>query len=174
MHTRTLVAALACLALPMLATAQNAQLKLPSFADLKDKAIKSVDITIDSPALGVMGWLMSDHEDTAELKKTLTGLKSVQIRSYRFNSDFAYSRADVDAVRSQLSGPGWSPLIKVHDRPKEEDVDICIALNGKTVTGLAIIVTNRREFTILNIVGTVALDQVARLRETFGASGADM
>ena len=34
---------LACLALPPLAAAQDAQLKLPSFADLKDKAIKSVD-----------------------------------------------------------------------------------------------------------------------------------
>jgi hypothetical protein len=33
MHTRTLSAALACLVLPVLAAAQDAQLKLPSFAD---------------------------------------------------------------------------------------------------------------------------------------------
>jgi len=41
MHIRTLTAALACLMLPVLATAQDAQLKLPSFADLKDKALTS-------------------------------------------------------------------------------------------------------------------------------------
>jgi hypothetical protein len=175
MHTRTFAAALACLALPVLAAAQDAQLKLPSFADLKDKAVKSVDITIGSSVLGLMGWLMQgDDQETAELKKTLTGLKSVQIRSYQFTSDFAYSRADVDAVRSQLSGPGWSQLIKVRDQHKNEDVDIYIALDKQTVKGVAIIAANRREFTILNIAGTVALEQIARLRETFGAQGAGM
>ena len=30
------------------------------------------------------------------------------------------------------------------------------------------------EFTIVNIVGAVDLDQVARLRKTFGAVGSDM
>lgn len=175
MHTRTLATALACLALPVLAAAQDAQLKLPSFAHLKDKAAKSVDITIGSSVLGFMGWMMQgDDKDTVELKKTLTGLKSVQIRSYQFTSDFAYSRADVDAVRSQLSGPGWSQLIKVHDQHKSEDVDIYIALDKQTIRGLAIIAANRREFTILNIVGSVALEQVARLRETFGAQGSGM
>ena len=175
MHTRTLAAAFACLALPVLAAAQDAQLKLPSFSDLKDKAVKSVDITIGSSLLGFMGWMMDDHDkDSAELKKTITGLKSVQIRSYQFSSDFAYSRADVDAVRSQLSAPGWSQLIKVHDQHKNEDVDIYIALDKQTVKGLAIIAANRREFTFLNIVGAVALEQVAKLRETFGAQGAGM
>jgi Domain of unknown function (DUF4252) len=175
MHTRTLAAALACLVLPVLGAAQDAQLKLPSFADLKDKAVKSVDITIGSSVLGFMGWMMhGDDKDTVELRKTLTGLKSVQIRSYQFTSDFAYSRADVDAVRSQLSGPGWSQLLKVHDQHKSEDVDIYIALDKQTIRGLAIIAANRREFTILNIVGSVALEQVARLRETFGVPGAGM
>ena len=175
MHTRTLAAALACLVLPVLAAAQDAQLKLPSFADLKDKAAKSVDITIGSSLLGFMGWMMDDHDkDSAELKKTITGLKSVQIRSYQFTSDFAYSRADVDAVRAQLSGPGWSQLIKVHDQHKNEDVDIYIALDKQTVKGLAIIAANRREFTILNIAGSVAVEQIAKLRETFGAQGAGM
>jgi hypothetical protein len=175
MHTRTLAAALACLMLPVLAAAQDAQLKIPSFADLKDKAVKSVDITIGSSVLGFMGWMMDDHNtDSAELRKTITGLKSVQIRSYRFTSDFAYSRADVDAVRAQLSGPGWSQLIKVHDQHKNEDVDIYVALDKQTIKGLAIIAANRREFTILNIVGAVALEQVAKLRETFGVQGAGM
>ena len=175
MHTRILAATLACLALPVLAAAQDAQLKPPSFADLKDKAVKSVDITIGSSLLGFMGWMMDDHDkDSAELKKTITGLKSVQIRSYQFTSDFAYSRADVDAVRAQLSGPGWSQLIKVHDQHKNEDVDIYIALDKQTVKGLAIIAANRREFTILNIAGSVAVEQIAKLRETFGAQGAGM
>jgi hypothetical protein len=166
---------LACLGLPRLAGAQDAQLKLPAFADLKEKAINSVDLTLDSTTLGMMGWFMSDTDpDTAELKKTLHGVKSVQIRSYKFTSDFAYSRADVEAVRSQLTGPGWSRLVQVHDRDKNEGVDIYIAVADKIVKGFALIAADRREFTIVNIVGAVDLDQVARLRKTFGAVGSDM
>jgi Domain of unknown function (DUF4252) len=166
---------LACLALPGLAAAQDAQLKLPAYADLKEKAIKSVDLTIDATTLGMMGWFMSDTDpDTAELKKTLHGVKSVQIRSYKFTSDFAYSQADVEAVRSQLTGPGWSQLVQVHDRDKNEGVDIYIAVADKIVKGFALIAADRREFTIVNIVGAVDLDQVARLRKTFGAVGSDM
>jgi len=178
--TRTFTTALACLglaclALPPLAGAQDAQLKLPAFADLKEKALESVDLTFDATTLGMMGWFMSDTDpDTAELKKTLRGLKSVQIRSYKFTSDFAYSRADVEAVRSQLTGPGWSQLVQVHDRDKQEGVDIYIAVADKTVKGFALIAADRREFTIVNIVGAVDLDQVARLRKTFGAVGSDM
>jgi hypothetical protein len=165
----------ACLVLPGLAGAQDAQLKLPAFADLKEKAIKSVDLTIDATTLGMMGWFMSDTDpDAAELKKTLHGLKSVQIRSYKFTSDFAYSPADVEAVRSQLTGPGWSQLVQVHDRDKNEGVDIYIAVADKTVKGFALIAADRREFTIVNIVGVVDLDQIARLRKTFGAVGSDM
>ena len=114
MHTRILAATLACLALPVLAAAQDAQLKLPSFADLKDKAVKSVDITIGSSLLGFMGWMMDDHDkDSAELKKTITGLKSVQIRSYKFTSDFAYSRARPSiAARSFARCPRPGDFIK--------------------------------------------------------------
>lgn len=163
---------LACCVVPPPAIAQGAQLKLPNFADLKEKAAKSVDITIDSTALGIMGWFMDDNDkDAADLKKTLHGLESVQIRSYKFTSDYAYSRADVEAVRSQLCGPGWSQLVQVKDRDKSEGVDIYIAMDAKTIKGLALIAADRREFTIVNIVGAIDLDQVARLRKTFGAAG---
>jgi hypothetical protein len=167
--------ALACLALPLLATAQTAQLKLPPFTDLREKAIKSVDLTIDTAALGLVGWLINDTDkDAAAVKNTIKGLKSVQIRSYKFTTDFAYSRADVAAVRAQLSGPGWSPLVQTHDRDKKEDVDIYVARDNKTITGLAIIAADKREFTIINIVGAVDLNQVAQLRQTFGAVGDTM
>jgi hypothetical protein len=180
MRTRTVAALLpclllTCLALPLLAAAPDPQLKLPAFTDLKEKAIKSVDLTIDATTLGMMGWFMSDaDQDSAALKKTIQGLKSVQIRSYKFTSDFAYSRADVEAVRSQLAAPGWSQLVQVHDRDKNEGVDLYISVSDKTVKGFALVAADRREFTIINIVGAVGLDQVAQLRKTFGAVGSDM
>ena len=61
MHTRTFAAALACLSLltGCWLAAQDAQLKLPAFADLKEKAVKSVDHHHRAATLGIMGWIMT-------------------------------------------------------------------------------------------------------------------
>ena len=160
------------LMLPLLTRAQGPELRLPSFDNLQQKAVASVNISIGSFLLGLAGNLVDDRDkDAAQLKKALVGLKSVQVRSYRFNSDYAYSKSDVDAVRSQLSGPGWTRLVQVRDRNKNEDVDVYLALDNHTVTGVAIIASDPSKFTILNVVGSVDLDQIAKLRQTFEPGG---
>jgi hypothetical protein len=93
----------------------------------------------------------------------------VQIRSYRFKEDFAYPKADLDALRAQLSQPGWSQLVKVRNRDNKEDVDIYIALENRTIRGVTIIASGLRELTIVNVVGTVNLDQVEGIRRTFAS-----
>jgi Domain of unknown function (DUF4252) len=172
---RPFIAALACVGLPMLVAAQSPQLNLPSFASLQQKATESVDITIGSLALGIMRRLMDDHdEDSAETKNLIKGLKAIQVRSYQFDSDFAYSTADIDAVRSQLSGPAWTQLVQSHDRKKNEDVDVYVALDDHKVTGFAIISSEPREFTIVNIVGTMDLEQVTNLQKQLGLPDAGL
>jgi Domain of unknown function (DUF4252) len=173
MNARLLTVAAACLTLPLLATAQGPQpLRLPSFPDLKEHATESVDITLGWMPLHLMGWFMDDSDpDTAEMKQTLKGLKSVQIRSYQFDSDNAYPQADIDRVRAQLSAPGWSPLVQVRKRGDQENVDIYVALEDKKVKGLVIIACEPRELTIVNIVGTIDIEQIASLRKTFLGPG---
>ncbi len=170
MHTRSYVAAFACLGLPLLAAAQPPQVTVPSFAQLKSTATDSVDITLGPSLLGMVGWLMDDHDaDSANLKKTVQGLKSVQVRSYRFKEDFVYPKADLEALRAQLSQPGWSQLAKIRDRGKE-NVDIYIALENRTIHGVTIIASGLRELTIVNVVGTVNLDQVQGVAKTFASA----
>ncbi len=170
MRTRTYVSAVAWLALPVLGAAQAPRLDVPSFAALKATATDSVDITIGPALLGLAGWMMDGaDEDSANLRKTVQGLKSVQIRSYRFKEDFVYPKAELDALRAQLSQPGWSQLVKVHDRDKREDVDIYIALENRTVNGVTIIASGLRELTIVNVVGKVNLDQIQGIRKTFAS-----
>jgi hypothetical protein len=169
MQFRPFIAVLACAGLPILAAAQSPQLNLPSFTALQQKATESVDITIGSLALGLMSALMDEHDrDSADIKKVVKGLKSVQVRNYQFDSDFAYSKADIDVVRAQLSTPGWTQLAQVHDRKKNEDVDVYVALDNHKVTGFAVIASEPRAFTIVNIVGAVDLAQVVSLQQHLG------
>jgi hypothetical protein len=166
--TRRLIALL-CLSYPLLAAAQSAQLNLPSFADLQSKSIQTVDLTIGASALGFVSWLMDDSDpQDAQVKRTLQGLKAVQIRSYRFATDFVYPQAQIEAVRSQLRGEGWSSLAKVRDRNSHNDVDVYVDLDASRIKGLAIIACEPRAFTLVNIVGEVDLDQFDKLRGALG------
>jgi hypothetical protein len=144
------------LALPLLACAQGPELKLPSFDNLQQKAVSSANISLGSFMLSLAG---------------NPGLKSVQVRSFEFNSDYVYSKADVEAVRAQLTAPGWSRLVQTRDRDKNEAVDVYLAMDNHTVTGVAIIVSDPRKFTIVNVVGAVDLDQINKLRQTFEPNG---
>jgi hypothetical protein len=172
MHGLVRIAALACVALPILAQAEPPKLDLPRFRHLERQAVESVDINIGRLPLRIASWFMdeTDPED-AEVKRTLKGLHSVRVRHYRFASDFIYSKRDVDAVRSQLSRKGWSPLAQVRDRNAQEEVDVYLALDQEKITGMAVVVSEPREFTIVNIVGSLDPEQINKLREQFTPGG---
>jgi Domain of unknown function (DUF4252) len=155
-----------CLASPLLAAAQGAQLDLPSFSHLEKQASEVVDVTLGTWPLTLASRLIeADDQQSAEIKKVMAGIKSVAVRSYAFDSDFVYSKRDVDAVRDQLSGPGWSKVVQVRDRKKDQEVDIYIALDNDRATGFAIIASEPRKFTILNIVGALDIEQLAKLQQ---------
>jgi hypothetical protein len=155
--------ALVLVALSAGAHARGPRLELPSFAHLESQAVESVDITLGRLPLRFASWFI-DEEDSegAEARQLLKSIKSVSVRHFRFGSDFVYSMKDLDAVRSQLSGKGWSRLVQVRDRRKDEDVDVFLSLDDDRITGVAIVVTEPREFTIVNIVGKLDMDQVER------------
>jgi len=86
----------------------------------------------------------------------------------------AYRRAliratpfDKDAVRRQLETPGWSQLVKVRNRNSHEDVDVYMYIENDHTRGLAIVASEPREFTIVNIVGSINLEDLPKLQKQF-------
>jgi hypothetical protein len=161
------------LLLPLMACAQDTWLDIPAFAGLKAKATQSVDITIGPVLLGVAKIVMQGDrgEDAAEVRRMLAGLKSVRVRSYEFNSDFTYSKSDIDAVRAQLTAPVWSQMVHTEDKGHNENVDVYVSFDDHTMKGLAVVTSEPREFTIVNIVGSIDLQDVAKLEQHFGVRG---
>jgi hypothetical protein len=156
--------ALLCVLLPTVGAAQDARLKLPDFSSLSGKAIESVNVSLSPWLLRMAGAFIDDKDaDAAATKHLLAGIKSIQVRSYQFATDFAYSTADIDSVRKQLSAPGWSQLMQVHHRDRSEDVDIYILVEDNLTKGFALISSEPRQFTIVNIVGSINLDDLPKL-----------
>ena len=141
------------------------QLKLPSFSHLQSKATEVVDLTLGAWPLALASHFMeADDAEDAEVKKLISGIKSIAVRSYEFDTDFAYSQQDIDEVRAQLAAPGWTQLAQVRKRGREQEVDVYVALDADQARGFAIVASEPRKFTILNIVGAIDLAQVAKLQ----------
>jgi len=166
------IALAACAALTVARVATAAPpgpLKLPDFASLANKATQTVDITLDSALLGLAtGFLDSNKPEDAAAKEVIRGLKGIYVRSYTFDKDFAYPASDVDMVRKQLTAPGWQKLVVVRDNHQHSNVDIYICIDQGRASGLAIIASEPRAFTIVNIVGAIDLQKLHSLEGKFG------
>jgi len=151
------------------AAATPGALQLPNFDAIASKAAQTVDISLDTSLLGIAaGFMDSSKPDDAAVKEIIAGLKGVYVRSYTFNGDFQYPETDIDSVRKQLSAPGWQRLVAVHNSPDHSNVDIYICMVQGRASGLAIIASHPREFTIVNIVGSVDLQKLHQLQGKFG------
>jgi hypothetical protein len=168
---RHLLAA-ACLILPLSAFAATPELKIPDFGHLRDKAVDSVDITVDGLLLNVAKRFAKESDD--ENLRILSEIKSVRVRNFSFDSDDAYSRADIDSVRRQLTAPGWSQLVSAHKRHEKEDVDVYVCVENDRILGLAVVASEPREFTIVNIIGSIDVDKLAKLEGQFGIPKVDV
>lgn len=144
------------------------QLKL-NLDHLASKASESVDVSLNASTLQFASkFLDSKDEDEAKVKKLIQGIDGIAIRSFEFKADGAWSAADLEGVRSQLKGPGWSRMVGFKSETDgDAEVYIRNGANNK-VTGIAILVTAPREFTVVNLSGAIDLDSLADLSGHFG------
>jgi hypothetical protein len=151
------------------------RLVLPEFSALAQKATESVTITLDAALLAMAGRFMNGNDpQDAATRDILKGLQGIYIRSYTFDKDAAYQQADIDAVRNQLSAPGWNRLVETRSRKSQANVDIYIMVANNQATGLALIASEPRQFTIVNIVGAIDLDKLHKLEGQFGVPKLDI
>jgi hypothetical protein len=173
------ITAVACLTLGSAPRAQaaNPELKLPSFEHLQHLAVDSVNVTIGGWPLSLAARVLENSEDAQdrEFQAILQGLKSIHIHSFKFASDGQFNSADIEAIRSQLSAPGWNALAKIRQHgPTAQNVDIFVSTEHDVVNGLAIIASGPRDLTIVNIVGSVDPAKLAKFSDRLGIPGLAM
>jgi uncharacterized protein DUF4252 len=150
------------------ANAQGSRLQLSSLDHLATKASQSVDVNIDERLMRI-AWkaLSDDDEDERAVKKLVVGIKGIYVKTFEFETDGQYTTADVDTIRTQLRGPGWTRLVGVTSK-KEGNVEVYLLMNGEQIGGLAVLGTDDRQLFVVNIVGPVDLEKLAKLEGQFG------
>ncbi len=155
--------------------AADARLVIPEFTGLENKASETVTITLDATLIKLAaGFLDASKPEDVAAKELISGLTGIYVRSFAFDADFNYPQNEIDKVRKQLSGPGWQRLVEVRSRKDQVAVDVYLSVDRNTVSGLAIIASEPREFTIVNIIGAVDLEKLHRLEGRFGIPKLDL
>jgi len=175
-RTRTLTRILVGLVLCCFAArghGQDARLQLTSLDKLSEKATHVTEVTLDGALLELAAKFieMDDDPEAAQLKDIIKNLKGIYIKSFEFDEASQYSPADVEAIRKQLAVPGWSRIVTNTDKRSGDKNEIYLLKNGDQIAGVAILVAEARELTVVNIVGPVPVDKIAALESHVTHSG---
>ena len=114
-------------------------------------------------------FLSAGKPDEAQAKKLIAGLKSIYVKSFEFEKAGEYNVADVETVRAQFRGPGWSRVVGVQSKKNGENAEVFLRLDkdGK-IGGLGVVAAEPKELTIVSIVGAIDPEQLGDLSGRFG------
>ena len=139
-------------------------LKMPVNLDrLAARATESVDVTLDASMLQLAsGFLSKDDPDQVKVKKLVSKLKGVYVRSFEFDKTGQYSATDVEGIRSQLKSPNWSRIVGVNSN-KGENTEIYMKKDGDQIAGLVVIDAEPKELTVVHIDGPINPEELSEL-----------
>ena len=89
------------------------------------------------------------------------------MKSFEFESEGQYTDADLENIRSQLRNPAWSRIINARSK-KDGSIEVYLMHTGAQISGLAVLATELKEITVINIVGPVDLEKLTQLEGEFG------
>jgi hypothetical protein len=148
---------------------QDARLRISDLDKLEARASQVIDFSIDGRLLQMaIKFLNPKDPDQAKIRELVSGLKGVYVRSYAFEKPDEYSVSDVAPISAQLKAPGWSRMVGVRSARDRESIEVYTMLDGDKVGGIAVIATESKQLTVINIVGPIDLDKLAALEGNFG------
>ncbi len=152
------------------ALAQPGKLELRNLDKLAEKAAEVNDVTLDGALLQLASVVLqkSDDPDATQVRELIKDLKGIYVKNFEFDEPNQYSQADVQAIRAQLTGPGWQRVVESRSKRDKEHDEIYLLKQGNDITGVTILVAEAKELTVVNIVGKIDFEKLGELGGHFG------
>ncbi len=149
--------------------------KMPADLDkLAAKASEVVDVSLDGAMLRLAGRFLSNNDpDEAKVKSIVAGLRGIYVKSFEFEKEGEYSPSELDEIRHQLRGPGWSRMVGVTSKKGGDNAEIYMKLDNDHIGGLVVLCAEPKELTVVDIVGNISLDDLSALGGHFGVPDID-
>jgi Domain of unknown function (DUF4252) len=151
------------------AQAQDFRLQLDDLSKLEARASQSVDVSLDGKLLELAGkFLNSSKPEEAAVKELVMGLRGIYVKSYEFDKEGEYSVSDMEAVRAQLRSPAWTRMFGAKSKKQGENLEVYMMVSGSVVNGIALLATEPKQLSVIQIVGSIDLEKLVRLSGKFG------
>lgn len=151
-----------------LAQAQDPRIQMSGLDHLAARASQTVDVNVDERLMRLASKLFSDKDaEEKEVKELVAGIKGIYVKRFEFENDGQYTASDVESIRSQLRAPSWTRLMNFTSK-KDGNLEVYLSMNGEQINGLAVLATDDRELTVVNIVGPVNIEKLSKLEGQFG------
>ncbi|HVG33962.1 MAG TPA: DUF4252 domain-containing protein [Pyrinomonadaceae bacterium] len=148
---------------------QSARLQLDHLDRLNAIADQSVDVTVDQKVLNLAKIFLAKSKDPEQQKiRELIGeIEGIYVKHFTFESAGQYSLSDIETIRTQLNGPGWSRMAGVRSKRNKQNLDVYTMIQGSKIGGLAVIAAEEKELTVVNIIGPIDLEKLMELEGSF-------
>jgi Domain of unknown function (DUF4252) len=148
---------------------QSARLQLDHLDRLNSIADQSVDVTVDQKVLNLAKIFLAKTKDPEQQKvRELIGeIEGIYVKHFKFESAGQYSLSDIETIRTQLNGPGWSRMAGVRSKRNKQNLDVYTMIQGSRIGGLAVIAAEEKELTVVNIIGPIDLEKLMALEGSF-------
>jgi hypothetical protein len=146
----------------------NGKLQIAQLDRLASKAAEFVNVNMDERLLRLVPSVLSNDPEEKEVKEVIAGLRGIYVKRFEFDNEGAYGAGDLEAIRTQLSSPNWSRIVEIRSRRDSENIEVYLLTNGGRVDGLVVLSSEPKELMVINIVGSIDLDKLAKLRGQFG------
>lgn len=160
------LASLIVLSAAATALAQNARIQTNQLDTLAAKASETVDVNIDERLIQITTKFLGNDDDDKKVKDIINGLKGIYVKSFQFEKEGEYSMADLESIRSQLRNTAWNKIVNVQSK-KEGSVEVYLMSSPTQISGLAVLATDAKEITVVNLIGNVDLDKLSALEGRF-------
>jgi hypothetical protein len=126
-------------------------------------ATESVDVTLDASMLQLASKFLSNGDpDEVQVKRLVSKLKGIYVRSFEFDKEGQYSLGDVQSIRTQLKAPLWSRIVGVRSL-KGENSEVYLKKDGDKIGGMVVIAAEPKELTIVHIDGPINPEELSEL-----------
>ena len=149
------------------ALAQNPRIQTSQLDALSIKASQTVDVNIDERLIQLTVKFIGKDPDEVKIKDIVNGLKGIYVKSFEFEKEGEYSASDLESIRLQLRNTAWNKIVNINSK-KEGSVEVYLMSNATQISGLAVLASDAKEITVVNIIGNVDLEKLTRLEGQFG------
>jgi hypothetical protein len=155
------------LCLPM--AAQGPRIDVGPLKKFSAAATEQTEVSLDGM---VLRWALGDLADDDPAARALVkGIKGIYVHTFEFDADDKYSKEDFEDVRRQMiKTPPWKQVVGARSKKDGEDVSVYYLMDAKDkeVRGMAVLALERREIAVINIVGSIGLEGLSKMKRHFG------